>query len=60
MDEAVELGRQLSASYPQALLFALMPQQHGSVGQATIVGHRRLLEDKLMAPLDSNRTSMIR
>ena len=56
VDEAVDLGKQLSASFPQALLFVLIPQQRGSIDQATVVGHRRLLEDRLMAPLDSNRT----
>lgn len=49
MDEAVELGKALSASFSQCLLFSLLPQQHGSIDAATVVGHRRLLEDRLMA-----------
>ena len=50
MDEAVELGKALSASFSQCLLFSLLPQQHGSIhNTSTVVAHRRLLEDKLMA-----------
>ena len=52
VDEAVDLAKQMSASFSQALVFAFMPQQHSSIEQATVVGHRRLLEDRLMALLD--------
>ena len=49
MDEAIELARTISSSCSQALIFTLSPQLHGSIDNTTVVTHRRLLEDKLMA-----------
>lgn len=51
MDEAVELAKSVSASFSQAVVFVLMPQHHGSIDCTTVVSHRRLMEDRLMASL---------
>lgn len=41
----------MSASYAQAIGFVLMPQHHGSIDMSTVIGYRRLLEDRVMARL---------
>ena len=49
MDNAVELAKSISASFAQAVIFALKPQHHGSIESTTVIAHRRILEDKLYA-----------
>ena len=49
VDDAVELAKSISASFAQAVIFALKPQHHGSIESTTVIAHRRILEDKLYA-----------
>lgn len=51
IDDAIELARSLSSSFSQAVAFALLPQHHGSIETTTVISHRRLMEDRLMASL---------
>ena len=51
MDEAVEVAKSVCNGDMNACLLALMPVQHSSVSQSTVVEKKRSLEDKLMSPL---------
>lgn len=57
MDEATELAKALSSSFSQGMVFLLLPQHHGSIDAATVVSHRRILEDKIMARLSKKPSS---
>ena len=52
MDEAADVAKSVSATNENAFLFAFHGQVHQSVDKASVIGHRRLLEDKLMGQMD--------
>lgn len=51
IDEAIKLASMITAGNDKSILIVLEPQHHGSMDKHTIVKHRRLLEDKIIARL---------
>ena len=51
IDETITLASSVTAGNDRSILLVLEPQHHGSMEKTSIVKHRRLLEDKIMACL---------
>lgn len=51
IDDGIKLASLVTAGNDKTLLVVLEPQHHGSMDKHTIVKHRRLLEDKIIAYL---------
>ena len=52
IDEACEAARSICMTNANAAVFCMYPIPHTSLERSTCVGHRRVLEDRLMQPLD--------
>ena len=51
VDDALDVAKSISCANPNAVIFVLAPQIHPSTDQSSVIGHRRALEDKMMASL---------
>ena len=51
IDEGIKLASMITAGNDKSMLVVLEPQHHGSMDKHTIVKHRRVLEDKIIACL---------
>ena len=51
VDDAIDFAKTYSASNPNAALMVLLPVHYGTLESKSVIKNRRLLEDKLFAPL---------
>lgn len=59
MDDAVNLAKNICAASAEMVCLCLMPVIHGSTSQATVVKHRRHMEDLLMACFGKSFCNMV-
>ena len=59
MDEASDVSKSVANANPNAAVFTLLPQYHTSTDLASVVAHRRTIEDKLMGTLGCENNRLI-
>lgn len=53
IDESITLGQAVCSGNANSSMFILLPQPHSSCSLVTILKHKRLVEDKMVATLTS-------
>ena len=48
VDEVVEVAKSVLNTNPNSMLFIFQVQSHQAIEKASMINHRRLLEDKLL------------